>query len=229
LPGTSSQSCRTWSGRSRTSRISAARKTGHIAVAAVESVAAAILPNVIDLMRARAPGITFYDHRDGIVRHSGRHCRWRRRTLASPSRFGKSHELHQVFLSRFKLGAVVKTRSPSSQQRDGEACPIVSATPSSWRLRICRSPICSNHCCPSGRRLSPPFITCGSIELMQDLVIRKPRDRLPDQGGASNADSPSAPSFTSRSWARGRCGATSASTFGQGASCRRPPTVSCSC
>ncbi len=145
-------------------------RAGHITVAVVESVAASILPDVIDRVRAKAPRMTFtiavmgsFDIPHAIVEGEA--------DVGVAFALRKSSELHQVFVSQFRLGAVVKPDHPLAKKKSVTlpSClgyPLILATPdlSITNLLV---PVLSG-----GPAFLSPVITCGSVELMQELVIR---------------------------------------------------------
>jgi DNA-binding transcriptional LysR family regulator len=145
-------------------------RAGHITVAVVESVASSILPNVIDQVRARAPRMTFtvavmgsFDIPAAIADGDA--------DVGVAFALRKSSELHQVFLSQFRLGAVVKPDHPLARKKSVtlSAClgyPLILATPD-LSITNLLEPILS-----TGPSFLSPVITCGSIELMQELVMR---------------------------------------------------------
>ena len=145
-------------------------RAGHITVAVVESVASSILPNVIDRLRARAPRVTFtiavmgsFDIPAAIADGDA--------DVGVAFALRKSSELHQVFLSQFRLGAVVKPDHPLARKKSVKlsAClgyPLILATPD-LSITNLLEPVLSN-----GPSFLSPVITCGSIELMQELVMR---------------------------------------------------------
>jgi len=126
-------------------------RAGHITVAVVESVAASILPDVIDRVRAKAPRMTF--------------------TIGVAFALRKTSELHQVFVSQFRLGAVAKPNHPLAKKKSVTlpSClgyPLILATPD-LSITNLLEPVLSG-----GPSYLSPVITCGSVELMQELVIR---------------------------------------------------------
>jgi len=145
-------------------------RAGHITVAVVESVASSILPNVIDQVRSRWPRITFtiavmgsFDIPDAIATGEA--------DVGVAFALRKSSELHQVFLSQFQLGVVVKPDHPLANKASVtlSSClgfPLILAT-SDLSITNLLEPVLSN-----GPSFLSPVITCGSIELMQELVIR---------------------------------------------------------
>lgn len=102
-------------------------RRGHITVAAVESVATSLLPDIIQTVRRRAPRVTFtvqimgsfdipaaIDSGDvdvGIV-----------------FALRKLPELHQVFLAQFQLGTVCGRTIPSRASVPSRS-PLASAIP----------------------------------------------------------------------------------------------------
>jgi DNA-binding transcriptional LysR family regulator len=136
----------------------------------VESVAASILPNVIDQLRGRAPRVTFtiavmgsFDIPGAIAGGEA--------DVGVAFALRKSSELQQVFLSQFRLGAVVKPNHPLAKKKAVTlaSClgyPLILATPD-LSITNLLEPILS-----SGPSFLSPVITCGSIELMQELVMR---------------------------------------------------------
>jgi DNA-binding transcriptional LysR family regulator len=146
------------------------QRAGHITVAVVESVAASILPNVIDQLRGRAPRVTFtiavmgsFDIPGAIAGGEA--------DVGVAFALRKSSELQQVFLSQFRLGAVVKPNHPLAKKKAVTlaSClgyPLILATPD-LSITNLLEPILS-----SGPSFLSPVITCGSIELMQELVMR---------------------------------------------------------
>jgi DNA-binding transcriptional LysR family regulator len=145
-------------------------RAGHITVAVVESVAASILPNVIDRLRSRAPRVTFtiavmgsFDIPGAIAGGEA--------DVGVAFALRKSSELQQVFVSQFRLGAVVKPDHPLAKKKSVtlSSClgyPLILATPD-LSITNLLEPILS-----SGPSYLSPVITCGSIELMQELVVR---------------------------------------------------------
>jgi DNA-binding transcriptional LysR family regulator len=145
-------------------------RAGHITVAVVESVAASILPNVVDQLRKRSPRVTFtiavmgsFDIPGAIAGGEA--------DVGVAFALRKSSELHQVFLSQFRLGAVVKPDHPLAKKKSIAlpSClgyPLILATPD-LSITDLLEPILSG-----GPSFLSPVITCGSIELMQELVIR---------------------------------------------------------
>lgn len=145
-------------------------RAGHITVAVVESVASSILPNVIDQVRSRAPRVTFtiavmgsFDIPDAVAKGEA--------DVGVAFALRKSSDLHQVFLTQFRLGAVVKPDHPLARKKSVtlSSClgfPLILATPD-LSITNLLEPILSN-----GPSFLSPVITCGSIELMQELVSR---------------------------------------------------------
>lgn len=145
-------------------------RRGHITVAAVESVATSFLPDIIERIRLRAPRVTF------TVRVMG--------SFGIPAAIEsgdvdvgiafalrKSPELHQVFLAQFRLGAVVRPDHPLANKRSVTlaAClgyPLILATPD-LSITDLLQPVLSQ-----GPAFLSPVITSGSIDLMQQLVLR---------------------------------------------------------
>jgi len=145
-------------------------QTGHITVAVVESVAASILPLVIDRLRERAPRVTFtiavmgsFDIPGAIAAGEA--------DVGVAFALRKSADLHQVFLSQFRLGVVVKPDHPLARKNivTLPAClgfPMILATPDLSITNLLEAVL------SQGPSYLSPVITSGSIELMQDLVIR---------------------------------------------------------
>jgi DNA-binding transcriptional LysR family regulator len=145
-------------------------RSGHIIVASVESVAASILPDLVERIRARAPRITFtisvlgsFDIPTAIAGGEV--------DIGVAFALRKSVELHQVFLSQFRLGAVVRPDHPLARHRSVTlaAClgyPLILATPD-LSITDLLQPVLSQ-----GPSFLLPVITCGSIDLMQQLVMR---------------------------------------------------------
>jgi DNA-binding transcriptional LysR family regulator len=145
-------------------------RAGHIAVAVVESVAASILPDVIDQIRGRAPRVTFTIAVMGSFDIPGAVASGEA-DVGVAFALRKSSELRQVFLSRFKLGAVVKPDHPLARQKIATlpAClgfPLILATPDLSITSLLEAVL------SQGPAYLSPVITCGSIELMQELVVR---------------------------------------------------------
>ncbi len=145
-------------------------RAGHITVAVVESVAASILPDVIDRVRAKAPRVTFtiavmgsFDIPHAIAEGEA--------DVGVAFALRKSSELHQVFVSQFRLGAVVKPDHPLAKKKQVTlpSClgyPLILATPD-LSITNLLEPVLSG-----GPSYLSPVITCGSVELMQELVMR---------------------------------------------------------
>jgi DNA-binding transcriptional LysR family regulator len=102
-------------------------RVGHITVAVVESVASSILPKVIDLSRARAPRVTFtvsvmgsFDIPAAIVSGEA--------DVGVAFALRKSTELQQVFLSQFRLGAIVRPPWCSFRSMPRGRCGATSAS-----------------------------------------------------------------------------------------------------
>ena len=145
-------------------------RAGHITLAVVESVAASILPDIVDQIRAGAPRTTFtimvmgsFDIPSAIASGAA--------DVGVAFALRKSPDLHQVFVSRFRLGAVVKPDHPLARNKTVAlaAClgfPLILPTPDLSITNVLE-PVLSN-----GPSFLSPTITSGSIELMQDLVVR---------------------------------------------------------
>lgn len=145
-------------------------RTGHVTVAVVESVAAAILPDVIDQVRARAPRITFtvsvmgsFDIPAAIAGGSA--------DVGVAFALRKSAELQQVSVTQFRLGAVVRPDHPLARQKSVTlpAClgyPLILATPDLSITNLLEQVL------SQGPAFLAPVITAGSIDLMQELVVR---------------------------------------------------------
>lgn len=145
-------------------------RAGHITVAVVESVAASILPDVIDRVRAKAPRMTFtiavmgsFDIPHAIAEGEA--------DVGVAFALRKTSELHQVFVSQFRLGAVAKPNHPLAKKKSVTlpSClgyPLILATPD-LSITNLLEPVLSG-----GPSYLSPVITCGSVELMQELVIR---------------------------------------------------------
>jgi DNA-binding transcriptional LysR family regulator len=145
-------------------------RIGHITVASVESVASSILPQAIDHIRAVAPRVTFtisvmgsFDIPSTVSSGEA--------DVGLAFALRKSSELQQLFLSQFRLGAVVRPDHPLARHKTVtlSAClgfPMILATPD-LSITNLLEPILSQ-----GPSFLSPVITCGSIELMQELVIR---------------------------------------------------------
>jgi DNA-binding transcriptional LysR family regulator len=145
-------------------------RVGHITVAVVESVAASILPRVIDQIRARSPRITFtiavlgsFDIPGAIAAGEA--------DVGVAFALRKSSDLRQVFLSQFRLGAVVRPDHPLASKKTVKlpAClgyPLILATPDLSITSLLEAVL------SEGPAYLSPVITSGSIELMQELVIR---------------------------------------------------------
>lgn len=145
-------------------------RAGHITVAVVESVAASILPRVIDQVRAQSPRITFtiavlgsFDIPGAIARGDA--------DVGVAFALRKSSDLRQVFLSQFRLGAVVRPDHPLARKKavTVSAClgyPLILATPDLSITGLLEAVL------SEGPAYLSPVITSGSIELMQELVIR---------------------------------------------------------
>jgi DNA-binding transcriptional LysR family regulator len=143
-------------------------RAGHITIAAVESVAASILPDVI--ARVREPRITFtvavmgsFDIPDVIADGEA--------DLGIAFALRKSPDLHQVFLAQFKLGAVVKPDHPLARNKTVSlpSClgfPLILATPDLSITNLIELVL------SQGPTALSPVITSGSIGLMQELVLR---------------------------------------------------------
>jgi DNA-binding transcriptional LysR family regulator len=145
-------------------------RAGHITIAAVESVAASILPDVIARIRTRAPRITFTVSVMGSfnipnVVADGE------ADLGIAFALRKSAELHQVFLARFKLGAVVRPDHPLAAHKTVSlpnclGYPLILASPDLSITNLLELVL------SQGPTALTPVITSGSIELMQELVLR---------------------------------------------------------
>jgi len=145
-------------------------RVGNITVAVVESVASSILPHAIDQIRARAPRVTFtasvmgsFDIPAAVVGGEA--------DVGVAFALRKSSELQQLFLSQFRLGAVVRPDHPLARNKTVtlSAClgfPMILATPD-MSITSLLEPLLSQ-----GPSFLSPVITSGSIELMQELVIR---------------------------------------------------------
>jgi DNA-binding transcriptional LysR family regulator len=145
-------------------------RVGHITVAVVESVAASILPQVIDQIRARSPRITFtiavlgsFDIPAAIAEGEA--------DVGVAFALRKSSDLRQVFVSQFRLGAVVQPDHPLAGKKTVKfpAClgyPLILATPDLSITSLLEAVL------SQGPAYLSPVITSGSIELMQELVIR---------------------------------------------------------
>ena len=145
-------------------------RAGHITIASVESVAASILPDVIARVRERAPRITFtllvmgsFDIPSVIAGGEA--------DLGVAFALRKSADLHQVFLARFKLGAVVKPDHPLARNKTVTlpnclGFPLILATPDLSITNLLELVL------SQGPTALSPVITSDSIELMQELVLR---------------------------------------------------------
>ncbi len=148
--------------------------TGHITVAVVESVASSILPNVIDQVRSRSPGMTFtvgmavMDVRSWSGCHRERRGRW----PAWPSRCASHPTCIRPLSPSSGSGAAAKPDHPLAKKKSITLSsylgfPLILATPD-LSITNLLEPISSQF----GPSFLSPVITCGSIELMQELVIR---------------------------------------------------------
>jgi DNA-binding transcriptional LysR family regulator len=145
-------------------------RVGHITVAVVESVASSILPEAIDQVRARAPRITFtvsvmgsFDIPGAIIDGQA--------DVGVAFALRKSSELQQVSLAQFRLGAIVRPDHPLARNKTVTlpSClgfPMILATPDMSITNLLEPQL------SQGPAFLSPVITSGSIELMQDLVIR---------------------------------------------------------
>lgn len=145
-------------------------RAGHITIVAVESVAASILPEVIARVRERAPRITFtvsvmgsFNIPDVIANGDA--------DLGIAFALRKSADLHQVHLTQFKLGAVVKPDHPLARQKTVTlpnclGYPLILATPDLSITNLLELVL------SQGPTHLSPVITSGSIGLMQELVLR---------------------------------------------------------
>jgi DNA-binding transcriptional LysR family regulator len=145
-------------------------RAGHITIAAIESVASSILPDVIAKIRARAPRITFtivvvgsFDIPGAIAQGDV--------DVGVAFALRKSVHLRQVFLSRFKLGAIVRPDHPLAHNKTVTlpTClgfPLILATPDFSITNLLE------HILSQGPSFLSPVITAGSLELMQELVLR---------------------------------------------------------
>jgi len=145
-------------------------QAGQVRIAAVEGVCGEILPEAIGRMRELAPRVTI------TVETMG--------SFAIPTAIAeglsdigiafalrRNNDLHQVALSRFRLGAVVRSDHPIAAKSTTSlgAClnsPIILATPD---LSI------NQLLAPELARISrvpEPVIMSSSIELMRELALR---------------------------------------------------------
>ena len=155
--------------RSDIDELSGAR-AGHIRVAAIESVASSILPDVIAKVRARAPLVTFTIQVMGSFDIPGA-IAGGEVDVGVAFALRKSGHLRQVFLSRFKLGAVVRPDHPLANKKTVTlpTClgfPLILATPDFSITNLLE------HILSQGPSFLSPVITAGSLELMQELVLR---------------------------------------------------------
>ncbi len=143
---------------------------GHVTVAVVESVATAILPHVIDQVRARAPRITFtvsvmgsFDIPAAIEAGEA--------DIGVAFALRKSADLQQVSVTQFRLGAVVRPDHPLARLKSVTlpAClgfPLILATPDLSITNLLEQVL------SQGPAFLSPVITAGSVDLMQELVVR---------------------------------------------------------
>ena len=129
-------------------------RVGHITVAVVESVASSILPQVIDQSRARAPRVTFTVSVMGSFAIPAA-------IISGEADVGvafalrKSSELQQVFLSQFRLGAIVRPDHPLAKQQDRRPVALPRLSDDPRDARTCRSTTCWSPCFRRDRRSSP--------------------------------------------------------------------------
>ena len=144
--------------------------TGHIRIAAVEGVCGEILPDAIQRMREREPRVTV------TIESMG--------SFAIPSVIAEGlsdiglafalprhSDLHQVALSRFRLGAVVRPDHPIAARPTTTlaACfnsPIILATPDLSINQLLAPELARIAGAPE------PAVMCSSMELMRELALR---------------------------------------------------------
>ncbi|MBU2935150.1 MULTISPECIES: LysR family transcriptional regulator [Pacificibacter] len=147
-------------------------RVGHVTVAAVEGVSAALLPKVIGRLNVVAPRIRVTaltmgsrDIPDAIEDGTA--------DVGIAFSIGKSPRIRQVHMAKFKLGAIM---APTHPLVDRETVSILACTdyPLVWAgASLSIAPILELHLQSQGRAIEPAVIT-DSIDLMRQLTLSPP-------------------------------------------------------
>jgi DNA-binding transcriptional LysR family regulator len=145
-------------------------RVGHITVATVEGVCGAILPDVIERARQRAPRVTIKVATMGSFAIP-RAIAEGEADIGVAFALRRSPDLQQVSVGRFRLGAVVEPGHPLAKRKSVTfaACldfPLIFATPD-LSINQLLDPVISRSARPP-----TPLITSSSVELMRELAAR---------------------------------------------------------
>jgi DNA-binding transcriptional LysR family regulator len=145
-------------------------RAGHITVATVEGVCGAVLPDVIERMRQRAPRVTIMVATMGSFAIP-RAIAEGEADIGVAFALRRSPDLQQIALGRFRLGAVVQPRHPLAKRKSVNfaACldfPLIFATPD-LSINQLLDPVISR-----SAQSPKPVITSSSVELMRELAAR---------------------------------------------------------
>jgi DNA-binding transcriptional LysR family regulator len=147
-------------------------RVGHVTVAAVEGVSAALLPKVIGRLNVVAPRIRLTaltmgsrDIPDAIEDGTA--------DVGIAFSLGRSPRIRQVHMAKFKLGAIM---APTHPLADRDTVSILACTdyPLVWAgASLSISPILEPYLQSHGRTIEPAVIT-DSIDLMRQLSMTPP-------------------------------------------------------
>lgn len=145
-------------------------RIGHVSIAAVEGVCAALLPDVIGRLRTAAPRVTLSANTRGSMAIPEA-VRQGEADIGVAFALPRQPDLRQVAIGRFRLGAIVTPDHPLAGRRTVTmaACldhPLIMAE-HGLSVQALLLPALARLARPAR-----PIVTSGSIELMRELAER---------------------------------------------------------